>query len=387
MAGDDPARRRLRLGMIGGGRDAFIGAVHRMAARLDDRYTLVAGALSSDPERARRSGADLLLEPGRAYGSIDEMMSGERRRADGMDVVTIVTPNHLHHSAARACLDAGFHVICDKPLATTVEEAEDLCAAAEAAGRVLAVTYNYSGYPLVRAARELIGSGELGAVHRVQVEYLQDWLLQPLEATGNKQASWRTDPSRSGPAGCVGDIGTHAFHLAEFVSGLRVNRVAGALSTLVPGRRVDDDAEVMLHFDGGARGTLWASQVATGHENGLRLRVYGERASLEWHQETPNQLRLASFGEPARLLTRGGPQTGALGTQAIRIPPGHPEGYIEAFAQLYRDVADRIAAAAQGAEPPPAALLAPDGGDGLRGVRFVHAVLASSAGGMRWVEL
>lgn len=372
--------------MIGGGRDAFIGAVHRMAARLDDRYELVAGALSSDPERARQSGRDLRLDPERSYGSIDALIEGERRRDDGVDVVSIVTPNHLHYAAARACLEAGFHVICDKPMTTTVTEAEALCAAAEAAGRVLAVTYNYSGYPLVRAARELVRQGELGPIHRVQVEYLQDWLLEPLERTGNKQASWRTDPARSGPAGCIGDIGTHAFQLAEFVTGLRVRRLAGAVTSVVPDRPVDDDAQVLLEFDGGARGTLWASQVATGHANGLRLRVYGRRAALEWCQEDPNRLYLRPFGEPARELVRAGPGT-ASPTAPIRIPPGHPEGFLEAFAQIYRDVADRIEALEHGTPPPESALLAPDGREGLRGVRFVAAVLASSAGGMRWVEL
>lgn len=397
---DGLTSRRLRLGMIGGGRGAFIGAVHRMAARLDDRYTLVAGALSSEPRRARQSGEDLGLDPARAYGSIDELIAGERGRPDGVEVVAIVTPNHVHHHAARACLNAGFHVICDKPMTTTVAEAEDLCAAAKAAGRVLAVTYNYSGYPLVRAARELVQAGDLGPVHRVQVEYLQDWLLEPLEATGNKQADWRTDPARSGPAGCLGDIGTHAFHLAEFVSGLQVRRLAGTVTTHVSGRRVDDDAQVLLQFGEGngdagaaggagsaaATGSLWASQVATGHENGLRLRIYGARSGLEWRQEAPNELRLAPFGEPARLLTRGGPGTGTLSTAATRVPPGHPEGYIEAFAQLYRDAADRIMAIGL-RETSPAAPLLPSGEDGLRGVRFVHAVLESHAGGMNWVDL
>ena len=372
--------------MIGGGRDAFIGAVHRMAARLDDRYELVAGALSSDPERARQSGRDLHLDRERSYGSIDEFIDGERRRDDRVDVVSIVTPNHLHYAAARACLEAGFHVICDKPMTTTVAEAEALCAAAEAAGRVLAVTYNYSGYPLVRAARELVRQDELGPIHRVQVEYLQDWLLEPLERTGNKQASWRTDPARSGSAGCIGDIGTHAFQLAEFVTGLRVRRLAGAVATVVPGRAVDDDAQVLLEFDGGARGTLWASQVATGHANALRLRVYGRRAALEWCQEDPNRVHLTPFGEPARVLVRGGPGS-ASETAPVRVPPGHPEGFLEAFAQIYRDVADRIEALEHGTEPPAAARLAPDGREGLRGVRFVDAVLASSAGGMRWIEL
>jgi predicted dehydrogenase len=381
------AARRLRLGMVGGGRGALIGAVHRMAARLDDRYTLVCGALSSDAERARESGADLLLDPDRIYTTVDDMIAGERTRDDPMDVVAIVTPNHLHYAAARRCLEAGFHVICDKPLTTSVEEAEALCAAAEDTGRLLAVTYNYSGYPLVRSAREMVRAGELGSIHRLQVEYLQDWLLQPLEATGHKQASWRTDPALGGPGGCVADIGSHAFHLAEFISGLRVVRLAAELTTLVPDRRVDDSAQVSVSFDNGARGALWASQVATGHENDLEIRVYGDRASLTWRQESPNQLVLTPFGEPSRTITRSTPAAGSQAAHASRIPPGHPEGFIEAFAQIYRDVAERIVAAANGVPPSPESLLAPDGRDGLRGVRFVHAAVESSRRGMQWMDL
>jgi len=380
-------QRRLRLGMIGGGRGAFIGAVHRMAARLDDRYELVAGALSADPDRARASGADLRLDPARTYPDFAALIAGERARPDRVDVVAIVPPNHLHHPAARACLDAGFHVICDKPLTTTVADAEDLCAAAGRNGRILAVTYNYSGYPLVRAARDLIAAGELGRIHRVNVEYLQDWLLNPVEADGNKQAAWRTDPAQSGAAGCLGDIGTHAFHLAEFVTGLTVTRLAGRLDTVVPGRRVDDDAQAALEFDNGARGTLWASQVATGQENGLRLRVYGDRAALEWHQESPNELQLRPFGEPPRIITRGSAAAGERAAAAARIPPGHPEGYLEAFAQLYRDIADRITAHELGHQPPVDSLLAPTGEDGRRGVQFVHAVLQSHRSSSAWLDL
>jgi len=373
--------------MIGGGRGAFIGAVHRMAARLDDRYELVAGALSADPDRARASGADLRLDPARTYPDFAALIAGERARPDRVDVVAIVPPNHLHHPAARACLDAGFHVICDKPLTTTVADAEDLCAAAGRNGRILAVTYNYSGYPLVRAARDLIAAGELGRIHRVNVEYLQDWLLNPVEADGNKQAAWRTDPAQSGAAGCLGDIGTHAFHLAEFVTGLTVTRLAGRLDTVVPGRRVDDDAQAALEFDNGARGTLWASQVATGQENGLRLRVYGDRAALEWHQESPNELQLRPFGEPPRIITRGSAAAGERAAAAARIPPGHPEGYLEAFAQLYRDIADRITAHELGHQPPVDSLLAPTGEDGRRGVQFVHAVLQSHRSSSAWLDL
>jgi predicted dehydrogenase len=379
--------RRLRLGMIGGGRGAFICAVHRMAARLDDRYELVAGVLSSDPERSRASGADLLLEADRCYATLDEMLKAESARADRVDVVSIVTPNHLHHAPARRFLDAGFHVICDKPLTTTVADAEDLLAAAERAQRVLAVTYNYSGYPLVRQAREMIAGGELGALRVVQVEYAQDWLATALEGAGNKQAAWRVDPSKSGVAGAVGDIGTHAFHLAEFVTGLRVTQIAADLSTHVAGRRLDDNAQMLLRFAGGARGSLWASQVAPGNENGLRLRIYGETGGLEWAQETPNHLRFARMGESARSITRGGAGVGSAAAAATRIPSGHPEGYIEAFAQVYRDIADLILAANCGIAPNGGAFLAPTGTDGVRGVRFIHAAVESSRSGAAWTTL
>jgi predicted dehydrogenase len=373
--------------MIGGGRGAFIGAVHRMAARLDDRYELVAGVLSSDPQRSRESGADLLLEPGRCYPTIDEMLRAECARADRIDVVAIVTPNHLHHAAARQFLDAGFHVICDKPLTTTVVDAEDLLEAAERAQRILAVTYNYSGYPLVRHAREMIAGGELGALRVVQVEYAQDWLTTPLEAGGNKQAAWRVDPAKSGVAGAVGDIGTHAFHLLEFVTGLSVTQIAADLSTQVAGRRLDDNGQMLLRFANGARGSLWASQVAPGNENGLRLRIYGETGGLEWTQEAPNQLRFARIGEPARSITRGGAGAGPAAAAATRIPSGHPEGYIEAFAQVYRDIAELIAAADAGLAPGGGALLAPTAKDGVRGVRFIHAAVESSRRNAAWTSL
>jgi predicted dehydrogenase len=380
-------RRRLRLGMVGGGRGAFIGAVHRMAARLDDRYELVAGALSSEPQRARDSGADLLLCPDRCYISVEEMVAAERTRADRIDAVAIVTPNHLHYAPSKLFLEAGFHVICDKPLATTVADAEDLLATTEHVRRVFAVTYNYSGYPLVRHARELIASGELGALRVVQVEYAQDWLAQRLEAESQKQAAWRTDPARSGVAGAVGDIGTHAFHLAEFVTGARVTHIAADLSAQVAGRKVDDNAHMMLKLANGARGALWASQVAIGNENGLRLRVYGEKGSVEWAQETPNGLRFTRYGSPPQLITRGGPGAGLAATAATRIPAGHPEGYIEAFAQLYCDIAALIAAADGDAAPSANAPLVPTVRDGVRGVRFIHAAVESSRRDAVWVEI
>jgi predicted dehydrogenase len=379
--------RRLRLGMIGGGRGAFIGAVHRMAARLDDRYELVAGVFSSDPQRSRDSGAELLLDPKRCYGSVDEMLRAEGARADRIDVAAVVTPNHLHHSAAKKFLEAGCHVICDKPMTTTVADAADLVSSAERARRVLAVTYNYSGYPLIRQAKEMIGAGELGELRVVQVEYAQDWLTTALEAEGQKQAAWRTDPRQSGGAGSVGDIGTHAFHLAEFVSSVRVSQLAAELSTHVKGRKLDDNAQMLLRFANGARGALWATQVAPGNENGLRLRIYGAKGGLEWSQEEPNHLRYAPYGQQPRVIARGGPGATPLAASAARIPSGHPEGYLEAFAQLYRDIADLIAAYDAKTSPPAGALLVPTAKDGLRGVQFVHAAVESSRRNAAWVDL
>jgi predicted dehydrogenase len=378
---------KLRLGMVGGGRGAFIGGVHRMAARLDDRYELVAGVFSSDSQRSRDSGADLRLAPERCYATLDDMLRIERDRADRIDVVAIVTPNHLHHLAARQCLAAGFHVICDKPLTTSLADAEDLVRLVEATQRVFAVTYNYSGYPLVRQAREMVANGELGDIRVVQAEYAQDWLATPLEASGNKQAQWRVDPERSGVAGAIGDIGTHAFHLTEFVTGTRVTQLAADLSSQVPGRRLDDNGQVLMRFSNGARGALWASQVAAGNENGLRLRVYGSKAGLEWSQEMPNELRFAPVNGQPRLLTRGGSGLGAAAKAAMRVPSGHPEGYIEAFAQIYSDAAVLIIAAKAGTAASGHASLVPTVGDGMRGVQFIHAVVESNERNAAWISI
>ncbi len=377
--------RRLRLGMVGGGRDAFIGAVHRIAARLDDRYELVAGALSADPEKARASAADLGLPAERAYRSFAEMAAAEAERADGIDVVAIVTPNHLHYVPARAFLEAGIHVICDKPLTSTLEDAEALQALVESSGLVFGLTHNYTGYPLVRQAREMVAEGALGPIRLVQAEYVQDWLSTPLEETGQKQAEWRTDPARSGPAGCVGDIGTHAFNLARFITGLQLEELAADLQTFVPGRRLDDNAHILLRFAGGARGMLWSSQVAPGHENGLRIRIYGETGGLAWSQEDPNQLVHTPLGEAPRLLTRGGPGLGGAAARATRIPPGHPEGYLEGFAQLYLDLAEQIEARLSGRSPDPAAMLVPTVADGVEGVRFIARSVRSSEEGGTWL--
>jgi predicted dehydrogenase len=377
--------RRLRLGMVGGGPGAFIGAVHRIAARLDDRYELVAGALSSNPERGAAGAKELhILRP---YRNFEEMASAEAKRSGGIEVISIVTPNNLHHAPAKAFLEAGIHVICDKPLTTNIEDALDLAAAVKRTGLVFGLTHNYTGYPLVRQAREMVRAGELGPLRLIQVEYVQDWLTTPLERTGQKQAEWRTDPARSGPAGSLGDIGTHAYNLACFVSGVTCEEVAADVTTFVPGRRLDDNVQVMLRFAKGAKGALWATQVAPGNENNLKLRVYGEKAGLEWRQEDPNELIFTPFGETRRIIRRGSAGTGRAAAHATRIPSGHPEGYLEAFAQLYTDVAEQIVAKQQGRAPSPDSLLVPTVEDGVEGVRFINAVLESSRNRSAWTRI
>ncbi|KQT46290.1 oxidoreductase [Aureimonas sp. Leaf454] len=383
---NETAAGRIRLGMVGGGEGAFIGAVHRIAARIDDRYTLVAGALSSDAERARRSAEGLGIAPERSYRSFAEMATAEASRPDGIEVVSIVTPNHLHAPAAKAFLDAGIHVICDKPLSLTVQEAEELVALREKTGLVFAVTHNYTGYPLIRQARAMVAAGELGRIRLVQVEYPQDWLTERAEEAGSKQAEWRTDPARSGAGGCIGDIGTHAHNLAGFVTGLRTEELLAQLTTFVDGRRLDDDVQILLHYEGGARGMLWASQVAVGHENGLKLRVYGEKGGLEWVQADPNQMWFTRFGEPKQLLTRNGAGAWAEGTRVARIPNGHPEGYLEAFATIYSEAAEAIVAARSGGAPD-GAVTYPSVEDGLEGMRFIEAAVASSKAGNVWTRL
>jgi predicted dehydrogenase len=379
--------RRIRLGMVGGGQGAFIGAVHRIAARLDDQYELVAGALSSDPARANVSAAELHIEPGRSYAGFEEMAAREAERPDGIEVVAIVTPNHLHFAPAQAFLAHGIHVICDKPLTHRLEDAVTLASTVERSGLIFALTHNYTGYPLVRQARDMVASGALGSIRVVQVEYPQDWLTTAVEETGQKQAAWRTDPARSGEAGCTGDIGTHAFNLAEFVTGLRCESVAAELTRFVMGRALDDNAQMLLRFSGGARGMLWSSQVAPGNENALRLRVYGEKAGLDWSQEQPNALLFTPLGQPPQLIRRSGAGASAIAAHASRIPAGHPEGYLEAFAQLYRDVAEQIYARREGREAGAASLLVPGIGEGVRGMRFIAAAVASSAANAAWMTI
>jgi predicted dehydrogenase len=384
---DAKAGGRIRLGMVGGGEGAFIGAVHRIASRIDDRYELVAGAMASDPARARAGAAAVGIAPDRAYGDFEEMVTGEKARPDRIDAVAVVTPNFAHHAPAKAFLEAGFHVICEKPVTTSLATALDLAETVRGTGMIFGLTHTYTGYPMVRQAREMVAAGQLGKVRVVQVEYAQDWLTTPLERTGQKQAEWRTDPARSGPAGCLGDIGTHAYNLAAFVTGLQCQELAADLSIFVPGRRLDDNVHVVLRYSDGARGMLWASQVAPGNENNLRLRVYGEQAALEWHQEDPNYLTFIPFGEPPRLIRRNGAGARPVAGRASRIPAGHPEGYLEAFAQLYSDLAEQIAARIEKRAPDPASLLVPGIADGVAGMRFIEGVLDSSRRNAAWVRL
>ncbi|MDD1531422.1 oxidoreductase [Bradyrhizobium sp. WBOS7] len=385
-SGETGGHRRIRLGMVGGGQGAFIGAVHRIAARIDDQFELVAGALSSDPIRAKTSAKELGIADGRAYGSFEEMAQAEAARADGIEAVAIVTPNHMHSPVAKAFLGAGIHVICDKPLTTTVAEAEELVALVRKTGRIFVVTHNYTGYPMIRQARAMVANGDLGEIRLVQAEYLQDWLTEPLEATGQKQAAWRTDPSRSGAGGCIGDIGTHAYNLACFVTGLELDALLAQLSTFVEGRRLDDDVQIFLKWKGGAKGMLWASQIAVGNENGLKLRVYGSKGGLEWAQENPNQLWFTPYGKPKQLLTRGGAGASGAAARVTRIPSGHPEGYLEGFATIYAEAARAIRAAAAGEEPPPDVIF-PTVEDGLAGVKLIDAAVKSSAGNGVWVRM
>jgi predicted dehydrogenase len=377
---------RIRLGMVGGGQGAFIGAVHRIAARLDDQFELVAGALSSDPGRAKASAKELGLADDRAYGSFEEMATAEAARADGIEAVAIVTPNHMHAPAAKAFLEAGIHVICDKPLTTTVAEAETLVALVNKTGKVFVLTHNYTGYPMIRQARTMIANGDLGDIRLVQAEYLQDWLTERLEASGQKQAAWRTDPARSGAGGCIGDIGTHAYNLACFVTGLELDQLLAQLSTFVEGRRLDDDVQILLKWKGGAKGMLWASQVAVGNENGLTLRVYGTKGGLEWAQEQPNHLWFTPYGQPRQLLTRSGAGARAEAARVTRVPSGHPEGYLEAFATIYAEAA-RAIRAAQAGQTLDSSVIFPTIEDGLAGMKFIDAAVKSSAANGVWIRL
>ncbi|MEM6462156.1 MAG: Gfo/Idh/MocA family oxidoreductase [Pseudomonadota bacterium] len=381
----------IRLGMVGGGQGAFIGAVHRIAARLDGQYELIAGALSSDPKRALASGRELGLAADRCYGTFAEMAKAEARRDDGIEAVSIVTPNNMHYPAAKAFLDAGIHVICDKPLTSTLADARKLAKLVDKSGRIFVLTHNYTGYPMIRQAQEMVAKGKLGTIRLVQAEYPQDWLTVATETTGNKQAEWRTDPARSGSGGCVGDIGTHAWNLASFVSGLETEAVAADLDSFVPSRRLDDNVHVMVRFKPvgkgvPAKGMIWTSQVAPGNENALRLRVYGDKGGIEWQQEHPNQLWYTPFGKPKQMLTRGGSGTTGAAARIIRIPPGHPEGYLEGFANIYGEAAAAIRAARKGAAAPKGVIY-PTVEDGVAGMRFIEACVKSSARNAAWVKV
>ena len=383
---DESKPDRIRLGMVGGGRDAFIGGVHRIASRLDDHYELLAGAFSSTAEKSALSAIDLGVEKSRAYASFTEMAEKESARDDGIEAVSIVTPNHLHFAAAKAFLQQGIHVICDKPLTSSLDDARELVKIASDSKAMFVLTHNYTGYPMMRQARAMVEAGELGDIRVVQVEYAQDWLSTRLEESGQKQADWRTDPQRSGMGGCIGDIGTHAFNLAAFVTQLELDSLSADIQTFVQDRALDDNAHVMLRYKGGARGMLWSSQVAAGNENALRLRVYGSKGGIEWSQEDPNYLWFTPLGEPKRLLTRGGSGATDAANAVTRIPGGHPEGYLEGFANLYTDAAHAIIAHRQGGTALTDSLL-PTVHDGLAGVAFVTAVVTSSKEGGVWKSL
>lgn len=372
----------LKLGMVGGGQGAFIGGVHRIAARLDGRWELVAGAFSSDPQRAAASAAELGIAPDRAYAQFAEMAVAEAARPDRIDAVAIVTPNHLHAVVATAFLRAGIPVICDKPMTATLAEAEELAALARKTAVPFVLTQTYTGYPMVREARAIIARGDIGKVRHVQVEYLQDWLAGPIEKSGQKQAAWRTDPLLSGAGGCIADIGTHAANLATFVTGLPLQAVLADLTAFEPDRRLDDNAAVLMRFASGAKGMIWASQITPGTKNALRLRIAGSRGGLAWEQENPDLLELTPLGEATRLLRRGD----GLTTAATRVPAGHPEGYLEAFATLYADAADLLEQRASGGAEQGGAVLA-NTQDGLAGMRFIDACVRSSQAGGRWLSL
>lgn len=375
--------------MVGGGQGSLIGNVHRIASRIDDRYELVAGALSSDPARALQSALDLGIDKERSYADFAQMAEKEAERDDGIDAVSIVTPNHLHSGPIESFAARGIHVICDKPLCDTMENAKQAKKSLEDNNVCFLLTHNYTGYPLVREARAMVAAGEIGDVRYVRATYIQGWLSTDVENQGVKQAEWRTDPKRSGPVGCVGDIGTHAFHIARYVTGLELERVAADLTSFVPGRKLDDHADILLRYEGGAKGVLSCSQISLGHENGLSFGIYGTKGSLRWEQEHPNQMTVCTGGnEPVRQYSRGLANLGPWAAAATRIPPGHPEGYLEAFAQLYSDVAVQILARINGIESGiENAAPFPGIDDGMAGMAFSAAALESSNGGSAWTEV
>jgi len=382
-------KQKIRMGMVGGGKGAFIGAVHRMAAAIDGEIELVCGAFSSDPEKSSASGAELGLPPERCYPTFEAMIKGEKRLnpEKRMHFVSIVTPNHVHFAPAKMALENGFHVVCDKPVAFNLQEALKLEKLVEKTGLFFALTHNYTGYPMVKQARQMIRHGELGVVRKVVVEYPQGWLSTNLEASGNKQASWRTDPTKSGAAGAMGDIGTHAENLAEYITGQHITEMCADISTFVPGRLLDDDGNVLLRLSGGAKGILHASQIAAGEENNLSIKVYGEKGGLEWRQMEPNTLIVRWLDQPTQMYRTG---VGKLYPESLahtRIPAGHPEGYLEAFANIYRNFAVTLRARLEGREPDPLYTDFPTVADGVRGMRFIEKVIESGKMGAKWVSL
>jgi predicted dehydrogenase len=379
-------QRKVRLGIVGGGPGSNIGETHRYAARLDDRYALVTGVFASDAQRSRDFATTLDIAPDRRYGSWQEMAEREAQREDGIEVVSIMTPNNSHYAIAKAFLEQGIDVICDKPLTTDLEQALELMRLVRQTGLVFGMTYCYTGYPMVRQAREMIRNRELGEIRLVQVEHASGWASTLLEAEGHKQAVWRTTPSIAGKSSVVGDLGTHAHHLARFITGLEISEVSAELSSIVPGRQVDDNAHIMLRFNNGAKGMMWASMVATGHLHGQRIRVYGEKGSLEWVQEQPNELILRPVDGHHQTLSRGFGWLSPAARRASRLWPGHPEGYLEAFANLYSDIADAVLARRDGVEADPLAYLFPTVEDGVLGVKFVDAAVASHQQDGRWVD-
>jgi len=383
------SNRKIRMGMIGGGRGAFIGAVHRIAASIDQQIEVVCGAFSSDPQRSIDSGKDLYLPEERCYGNYAEMVEKEATLPEDqrMDFVAIVTPNHVHFPAAKAALEAGFHVMCDKPVTLNLAEAEELKEIIEKSGRLFGLTHTYTGYPMVKQARHMVANGDLGEIRKVVVEYPQGWLAEAIENEDQKQAAWRTDPAKSGAAGCMGDIGTHAENLAEVISGLHVEELAADLTAFVPGRRLDDDGNVLLRFEGGAKGVLHASQVCVGEENNLNIRVWGTEGGLEWHQKEPNTLLFKTNSGPAQVYRTGHDYLCELAKAGTRTPPAHPEGYLEAFANLYLNFANHIRAVIDGTEPDAAATDYPTIDDGIRGMRFIDAVVGSSANNAAWTKI
>lgn len=383
--------RKIRYGMVGGGRGAFIGAVHRIAAAMDQQIELVCGAFSSDPKRSRASGADLFLPPERCYGTFAEMMKSEAELPEGerMDFVAIVTPNHVHFPPAKMALNHGFHVLSDKPATFDLAEAKELARLVKKTGLLYGLTHNYTGYPLVKEARDMIRSGKLGKIRKVVVEYPQGWLATRLEATGQKQAGWRTDPKRSGAGGSVGDIGTHAENLAEYITGLKIKELAADITAFVKGRKLDDDVNVLLRFEGGAKGILHASQISVGEENNINIRVYGEIGGIEWHQKEPNTMLVKWLDQPMQLYRTANGYLGANAKAATRTPPAHPEGYLEAFANIYKNFANHIRARLEGKKPAKGApaLDYPKIEDAVRGMAFIEAVVKSSKHNAKWTKL